>query len=122
MNSLRSNAALPMDEGRDDARPEDAPLVRGEGRFTDNLATANGTDALWACFLRSPHAAAVIERIDTAEASTAPGVELVMTGAELLAAGVRPIPFLPLFKRPEPVGSPHEMSATVSPGKVIEQA
>jgi aerobic carbon-monoxide dehydrogenase large subunit len=101
----------------DGGRPEDPPLLRGEGRFADNMASRRDASAHWAHVVRSPHAAARIERIDVAVARAMPGVELVMTGTELIAAGVRPIPFLPLFKRPD--GTP--MSAPARHALAVER-
>ena len=42
--------------------------------------------------LRSPHAHADIARIDTTAAKAAPGVLAVLTGADLAADGIKPIP------------------------------
>ncbi|MGV3632761.1 MAG: xanthine dehydrogenase family protein molybdopterin-binding subunit, partial [Pseudorhodoplanes sp.] len=61
------------------ARPEARRLVEGRGRYTDDIFTAAGHVA----FLRSPHAHATIEAIDTAEAAAAPGVIAVVTAADL---------------------------------------
>ncbi|HET6305673.1 MAG TPA: xanthine dehydrogenase family protein molybdopterin-binding subunit, partial [Rhodopila sp.] len=55
-------------------------------------------------FLRSPHAHARIVSIDVAAAAAMPGVLAVLTGADLVAAGVKPLPLAPIFKRPD--GSP----------------
>ncbi len=66
-------------------RIEDEALVRGEGRFLDDVRRPNQT---FAVFVRSPHAAARIRGIDTAEAERAPGVIAVLTGADIKAAGV----------------------------------
>ena len=65
-------------------RVEDIPLVRGEGRFSDDL-TIDGQ--LAAVFVRSSHAHASI-RVDTAEALAQPGVVAVLTAADMEAAGV----------------------------------
>jgi carbon-monoxide dehydrogenase large subunit len=87
--------------GREVRRIEDAGLLAGAGRFSDDVSAASQT-AL--CFLRSPHAHARIVAIDTSEALAMPGVIAVLTGADLLAAGVKPLPVAPIFKRPD--GSP----------------
>ncbi|WP_341889072.1 xanthine dehydrogenase family protein molybdopterin-binding subunit [Variovorax sp. YR752] len=84
--------------GKDVRRIEDPALLRGEGRFTDDLTRAGQTHLV---FLRSPHAHAVIKSVDAAEARAVPGVLAVYTGADLLAAGVKPIgPAVP-FPRPD---------------------
>jgi carbon-monoxide dehydrogenase large subunit len=67
-------------------RVEDPRLLRGQGRYTDDIA-ADTPEALHAAFVRSPHAHARIHRIDTTEASAVPGVVLVVTGESLRAAG-----------------------------------
>lgn len=61
-------------------RIEDAPLLRGSGRFVDDLQFP-GT--LEATFLRSPHAHAAIHAIDTGAARRLPGVHAVFTLADL---------------------------------------
>jgi carbon-monoxide dehydrogenase large subunit len=61
-------------------RIEDAPLLRGQGRFGDDVKPEG---ALSAHFVRSPHGYARIEHIDIAEASQVPGVVAVFTAADL---------------------------------------
>lgn len=63
-------------------RLEDEPLLRGNGRFGDDLKPEG---ALSAYFVRSPHAHAKITRIDVEAAKTSPGVVVVLTGADLEA-------------------------------------
>src|SRR5262249_15171190 len=58
-------------------REEDPYLVRGAGRYIDDVQTVGQTRAY---VLRSPHAHAEIVRIDTTAASAMPGVLLVLTG------------------------------------------
>ncbi len=82
-------------------RVEDDRLLRGQGLYVDD-ATAAGTKHV--CFVRSPYASADILSVDTSAAQQAAGVHLVLTGADLLAAGV-PAMAKPInFKRPD--GSP----------------
>jgi carbon-monoxide dehydrogenase large subunit len=64
-------------------RIEDDALLRGAGRFGDDVKPA---DALAAYFVRSPHGFANIEHIDVTAASKAPGVVAVFTAADLAAA------------------------------------
>ncbi|HET7191991.1 MAG TPA: xanthine dehydrogenase family protein molybdopterin-binding subunit [Pseudolabrys sp.] len=64
-------------------RIEDDALLRGQGRFGDDLKPG---DALAAHFVRSPHAFAEIKRIDISAAKSAPGVIAVLTAAELAEA------------------------------------
>jgi len=64
-------------------RIEDDALLRGEGRFGDDVRPDG---ALAAYFVRSPHAFAEIGRIDAADAKASPGVVAVLTAADLAAA------------------------------------
>lgn len=61
-------------------RFEDAPLLRGAGRFGDDVIPAG---ALIAQFVRSPHGFARIRSIDTAPAKAVSGVVAVLTAADL---------------------------------------
>ena len=61
-------------------RLEDGPLLRGRGRFVDDLKFP-GT--LEAAFVRSPHAHAAIRRIDTSAARRLPDVHAVFTLADI---------------------------------------
>jgi carbon-monoxide dehydrogenase large subunit len=71
--------------GRSLPRFEDLRLVRGAGRYTDDIALPGQVHAF---FLRSPHAHARINRIDTAAAHKMPGVLAVLTGADYVADGL----------------------------------
>ena len=57
--------------GRSIPRKEDARLLRGRGRFLDDVEVPG---ALHACFVRSPHGHARILSIDITEAASVPGV------------------------------------------------
>lgn len=82
--------------GQSAARPEDARLLRGEGRYSADRLPA-GT--LHAAFVRSPHAHAAIRGIDAAAALALPGVTAIIDGRELAAAGVEPLPWATRAKR-----------------------
>src|SRR5262249_34895947 len=58
------------------ARLEDEALLRGRGRFVDDLAVAG---LLHAAFTRSPHPHALIRGVSTAAAAALPGVHAVLT-------------------------------------------
>src|SRR5450830_476964 len=77
--------------GQSVTRIEDAALVQGAGRYTDDFELAG---AAHACILRSPYAHANILNIDTAGARKAPGVLAVLTGADAAADGLGDIPCL----------------------------
>ncbi len=82
-------------------RLEDDALLAGSGQFTDDVSLA-GQACLF--FVRSPYPHARILAVDTAAALAMPGVLLVLSGADLTAAGVKPIPGSSGFKRAD--GSP----------------
>jgi aerobic carbon-monoxide dehydrogenase large subunit len=71
--------------GRSLPRFEDLRLVRGTGRFTDDIAVPGQAHA---AFARTPHAHALILRIDAAVARAMPGVLAVLTGADYIADGL----------------------------------
>lgn len=87
--------------GREVRRIEDAGLLAGAGRFSDDISLPGQT---YLGFLRSPHPHARIRSIDASEALAMPGVVAVLTGTDLIADGVQPLPLAPIFKRPD--GSP----------------
>jgi 2-furoyl-CoA dehydrogenase large subunit len=64
-------------------RREDAALLTGAGRYADDLGTRPGT--LYAAFLRSPHAHARIQSIDTSRALAHGKVRCVLTGEDVRA-------------------------------------
>ena len=78
-------------------RVEDPRLLKGSGRYTDDIALPG---MLFGAVLRSPHAAAKLGAIDTAEALSVPGVVAVYTGADLEADGIGGLPCaIPLNNR-----------------------
>ncbi len=91
-------AAGRFGSGREVRRIEDRSLLTGAGRFTDDISLPG---QLHLCFLRSPHAHARILSIDTSTARAMPGVAAVLTGADLLAAGVNAQEVTSAFKRPD---------------------
>ena len=72
-------------------RREDKRLLTGAGQYTDDLAVAGQT---YAVFVRSAHAHADITGLDVKRALAMPGVLGVFTGRDLQAGGVTPIPTL----------------------------
>jgi aerobic carbon-monoxide dehydrogenase large subunit len=70
-------------------RFEDPRLIRGGGRYVDDL---NLPRTAYSYVLRSPHAHARIKSIDTSAAKAAPGVLLVLTGADWAASGWNDLP------------------------------
>jgi carbon-monoxide dehydrogenase large subunit len=102
-------------------RLEDARLLRGEGRYTDDVRLEG---AAHAAFLRSPHAHARIAALDLAAARAAPGVLAVYTGADVAADGLGPIPFTHLHKRPDgtPIVAPPRMPITAGEARFVGDA
>jgi len=78
-------------------RTEDPRLLTGGGRYTDDLALPG---MLHATLVRSTVAHGILRRVDIEAARAAPGVRLVLTGADLLAAGYGTLPcVVPLTSR-----------------------
>ena len=87
--------------GKSVRRVEDENLLKGAGYFADD---ASLPDQAYVCFLRSPHPHARIAAIDTAAAAVMPGVIAIVTGDDLVRAGVKSLPASADFKRSD--GSP----------------
>jgi carbon-monoxide dehydrogenase large subunit len=66
-------------------RREDARFLTGSGNFVDDVKVAN---TAWVAFLRSPHAHARIEKINTEPALLLKGVLRVLTAVDWKAAGL----------------------------------
>src|SRR5881296_894409 len=85
--------------GQSIKRFEDARLVRGEGRFHDDVNLPGQTHAV---IVRSVHAHARVRKIDVVESLKAPGVLAVFTGADVAGLGTMKM----TLKRRRPDGSP----------------
>jgi len=107
--------------GREVRRLEDRSLLTGAGCFADDVAPPN---CLHVAFLRSPHPHARIVSIDTQAAKAMPGVEAVLTGEDLVRAGVKPIPNSPDFKRADgsPTASPLRRALAVESVRFVGEA
>jgi carbon-monoxide dehydrogenase large subunit len=98
-------------------RKEDAALVTGQGRFSDDLDLVGQA---YAVMVRSPHAHARIRAIDAAAALALPGVVAVLTGADALADGLKPIPHRPLIGPPDiALGKPDTSDKFLWPHRVL---
>ncbi|MCC5973879.1 MAG: xanthine dehydrogenase family protein molybdopterin-binding subunit [Rubellimicrobium sp.] len=73
-------------KGQPVKRVEDRRFLTGAGRYLDDVAPEG---RLVAVFLRSNMAHGVIRSLDVSDARAAPGVHLVLTAEDLIAAGVR---------------------------------
>jgi carbon-monoxide dehydrogenase large subunit len=90
MNALSEDdlALMKFGVGQPVPRTEDPSLLRGEGRYTDDI---NLPGQAYAMMVRSRHAHAVLRGIDTAAARAMPGVLGVYTQADLDAGGFGPL-------------------------------
>jgi carbon-monoxide dehydrogenase large subunit len=87
MDDRTTDASLSLTKfgvGQPVRRTEDPTLVRGEGRYTDDI---NVPGQLYAVMVRSSVAHGVIKSVDTAAAKAMPGVRAVLTGADLAGYG-----------------------------------
>ncbi|HLB96378.1 MAG TPA: molybdopterin cofactor-binding domain-containing protein, partial [Acetobacteraceae bacterium] len=109
-------------------RREDLRLLTGGGRYSDDL---NLPGQAYAVMLRSPHAHALIGAIDPGAARAVPGVLAVLTGQDMLADGLHPIPhavwsnhpaeiFLPNSDGSKAYNPPHFCMATDAARQVGE--
>jgi carbon-monoxide dehydrogenase large subunit len=76
-------------------RSEDPILLRGQGRYTDDVACEG---QLYMAMVRSPIAHGRILSLDTSAALALEGVRAVYTGVDLQQAGYQPLPSRALFK------------------------
>ncbi|XVU22590.1 aerobic carbon-monoxide dehydrogenase large subunit [Actinoplanes sp. CA-054009] len=90
LTTFDDNDQKPVGYGRM-LRKEDPRLLRGRGRFTDDVQLPG---MLHLAILRSPFAHARIVSIDTSAAEAAPGVRAVVTGAALAEQGLAWMPTL----------------------------
>jgi aerobic carbon-monoxide dehydrogenase large subunit len=83
--------------GQSPRRHEDERFLTGRGRFGDDL-NLSGQAVAWV--LRSPYAHAEIMAIDTAAARALREVIAVLTAADYLGDGMRPMPHFPAAQSP----------------------
>src|SRR5436853_7107190 len=72
-------------------RREDRRLLTGKGRYSDDV---NLPGQAYAAMVRSPHAHALIRRIETEAARAMPGVLAVLTSEEVRQDGLKPLPHI----------------------------
>jgi carbon-monoxide dehydrogenase large subunit len=90
LTEFEDNDQKPVGFGRM-LRKEDARLLRGRGRFVDDVQLPG---MLHLAILRSPFAHANIVSIDTSAAEASPGVKAVVTGETLKGLGLAWMPTL----------------------------
>ena len=78
-------------------RKEDFRLTTGRGQYTSDFKPEGAAHAVLA---RSPYAHAKINGVDISAAAASPGVLAVLTGADALADGLKPIPHNPEWEGP----------------------
>ena len=107
--------------GKSVRRVEDENLLKGAGRFADDVSAPGQAQV---SFLRSPHPHARIASIDAAAARALPGVIAVLTGEDLVRAGVKPLPVSTDFKRPDgsPGASPPRHALAVGTVRFVGEA
>ena len=88
------------DVGRSVRRLEDWRFLTGRGRYVEDFALSG---EVYAYVLRSPHAHAVIERIDTTGAREANGILGVFTEADLRADGIGSLPCIAQVSTVDPL-------------------
>jgi carbon-monoxide dehydrogenase large subunit len=88
---------MPATIGKPLHRKEDVRLLTGGGRYSDDV---NLPGQAYAVVLRSPHAHARIRATDTTAARAMPGVLAVLTGEDMAADGIKPVPHVPVPMKP----------------------
>src|SRR5437763_6281277 len=81
-------ALMKFGVGQPVPRKEDPTLLRGDGRFTDDISLPGQA---YGVMVRSKVAHGVLKGIDSKAASAMPGVLAILTHADLEAAGFGPL-------------------------------
>jgi carbon-monoxide dehydrogenase large subunit len=107
--------------GRSVRRVEDDSLLTGRDQFADNFSLP-GQACL--AFVRSPHPHARITAIDAAAAAEMPGVVAVVTGDDLVRAGVKPLLQSSDFRRRDgaPTAAPPQHALAVGVVRYVGEA
>jgi carbon-monoxide dehydrogenase large subunit len=90
--------------GSSPGRREDYRLVTGAGTFGDDFTLPGQA---FAALARSPHAHAILRRIETTKARASPGVLAVLTAADYLADGLKPLVHSPFTISPPDITLSH---------------
>ena len=88
LSKTRKIVMTPFVIGNSPRRLEDERFLRGEGRYVDDVALPG---MVYASFVRSPHAHAMILRVNSRVARTMPDVLAVLTHDELLHDNLAPL-------------------------------
>ncbi|MEO7854099.1 MAG: xanthine dehydrogenase family protein molybdopterin-binding subunit [Rubrivivax sp.] len=114
-SSVSSPIAARFGSGQSVSRIEDPALVAGAGRFAADVSLPG---QLHLCVLRSPYPHARIAAIDASAALALPGVQAVLTGADLLEAGLKPMASQAVFLAPGGGRAPSTPRHTLAVGHV----
>src|SRR4030081_1855950 len=110
-------AAIGTGIGQPVRRREDLRLLTGKGRYSDDV---NVPGQAYAVMVRSPHAHARIRAIDTSQAEALPGVLAVLSGADAVKDGLKPIPHRPIMGPPDiALGKRDASDKFLSPHRVL---
>lgn len=101
--------------GQPVTRKEDPVLLRGQGRYSDDLNLAEQAHAV---MVRSTAAHGTIRSIDTDAAKAMPGVLAVLTGHDLIAAGLGNMPSGMSFKMRDGSDMPKPIQPILTTDKV----
>jgi carbon-monoxide dehydrogenase large subunit len=109
---VQFDPATRFGDSRSQKRLEDDRLLVGKGLYSDDRVLPRQA---WMVLVRSPHAHALIKKIDASKV----GAIAVFTMPDLRADGVSHIPFPPLFKRADgsPMAAP--LRTPLAEGKVL---
>ncbi|CAG0949460.1 aerobic carbon-monoxide dehydrogenase large subunit [Burkholderiales bacterium] len=107
--------------GKSVRRVEDEALLTGRGQFADDF-TLPGQAVLHV--LRSPHPHAKVVSIDTTSAVAMPGVVAILTGGDLVRAGVKPLAQSADFRRADksPTAAPPQHALAVGTVRYVGEA
>ncbi len=116
MNATSSTpVAARFGSGQSVRRIEDPALVAGTGCFTADVSLPGQVHM---CVQRSPYPHARIVGIDASAALALPGVLAVITGADLVKAGLKPQGSQPMFPAPGGGAAPQTPRHTLAVGHV----
>jgi carbon-monoxide dehydrogenase large subunit len=96
-------------------RKEDPTLLRGQGRYSDDI---NLPGQAYAVMVRSTVAHGIIKGIDTAAAKAMPGVLAVLTGQDLIDGGLGNMPSGMAFKMKDGADMPKPVQPVLTTDKV----
>src|SRR2546425_3374237 len=98
-----------------EGRLEDERMLKGSGRY---VADWNLPGQACGHFVRSDRAHAEIAALDASSALAMPGVIAVLTGADVAAAGLRPLPAAAPVKGRGGAGQPPTLRPAPAQGRV----